>query len=103
MPAGISHNSPPGAGAVAAVSVVVGVAAFVGRGARVHGGGLHVYLGFGGAVEVPDVDFAVVRAGVDVALVGAGGRREVASDEGFEDAVAPEGYEGAVVGVGGVV
>ena len=55
------------------------------------------------AVEVPDVDFAVVRAGVDVPSVSRAGRGEVAADEGFEDAVAAEGDEGAVVGVGLVV
>lgn len=101
MPAGVADDGLPRPRA-AVVVVAVGEA-LVGRRAGVHGGGLDVYLGAGRAVEVPDVDAAVVRAGVDVALVGGGGRGEVAADEGFEDAVAAEGYEGAVVGVGGVV
>jgi hypothetical protein len=87
----------------AAVVVVAVGEALVGGRAGVHRGGLDVYLGAGRAVEVPDVDAAVVGAGVDVALVGGGGRGEVAANEGFEDAVAAEGYEGAVVGVRGVV
>lgn len=87
----------------AAVVVVAVGEALVGGRAGIHCRGLDVYLGAGRAVEVPDVDAAVVRAGVDVALVGGGGRGEVAADEGFEDAVAAEGYEGAVVGVRGVV
>lgn len=101
MPACVAHNRLPRARA-AVVVVAVGVA-LVRRGAGVHGGGLHVDLGPGRAVEVPDVDAPVVRAGVDVALVGAGGGREVAADQRFEDTVAAEGDEGAVVGVGRVV
>jgi hypothetical protein len=101
MPARIAHDGLPRARA--AVVVVAVCEALVGCGARVHGGGLDVYLGPGRAVEVPDVDFAVVRAGVDVALVGAGGRGEVAANQRFEDAVAAEGDEGAVVGVWSVV
>lgn len=55
------------------------------------------------AVEIPDVDLAVVRAGVNVATVGGSGWREVAANEGFEDAVATESDEGAVVRVRVVV
>jgi hypothetical protein len=62
----------------------------------------HVDLRFRGTVEVPDVDLAVVRAGVDVALVCGAGGAEVAADESFEYAVAAERYETAVVGVGRV-
>lgn len=101
MPARVADNSLPCPRA-AVVVVAVGEA-LVGCRAGVHGGGLDVYLGARGAVEVPDVHAAVVRAGVDVALVGGGGRGEVAADQRFEDAVAAEGYEGAVVRVGGVV
>ena len=78
MPTRISHNRLPRS--CAAIVVVAVCEAFVGGGAGVHCGGLDVYLRSGRAVEVPDVDFAVVRAGVDVALVGAGGRREVTAD-----------------------
>lgn len=56
-----------------------------------------------GAVQIPDVDLAVVRAGVDIAAVGAARRGEVAPDEGFEDAVATESDKRAVVGMGLVV
>jgi len=101
VPAGVAHDRLPRARA-AVVVVAVGEA-LVRRRARVHGGGLHVYLGARRAVEVPDVDLTVVRAGVDVALVGGGGRREVAADQRFENAVTAEGDEGAVVGVGGMI
>ena len=101
VPAGVADDRLPRAGA-AVVVVAVGVA-LVGRGAGVHGGGLHVYLRARGAVEVPDVHAAVVGAGVDVSLVGGGCGGEVAADEGLEDTVAAEGHEGAVVRVGGVV
>jgi hypothetical protein len=101
VPAGVAHNRLPRSGA--AVVLIVVCEALVGSWARVHGGGLHVDLGAGRAIEVPNVDAAVVGAGVDVALVGAGGRREVAADQRFEDAVATECDEGAVVRVRGVV
>lgn len=78
MPARVADDRLPRPRA-AIVVVAVGEA-LVGGGAGVHGGGLDVYLGAGGAVEVPDVHAAVVRAGVDVALVGGGGRGEVAAD-----------------------
>ncbi len=98
MPAAVAHDGfPLSAGTVVVVLVYV---ALVAHGAGVLGGGQDVD-GFAcqRAVEVPDVDFTVVGAGVDVAVVGRGGRGEVAADEGFEDAVAAEGDEGAVVGV----
>jgi hypothetical protein len=101
MPAGVSDNRLPCAGA--AVVVVAICVALIGCGAGVHGGRLHVYLCAWGAVKVPDVHAAVVRTGVDVSLVCGGCRREVAADESLEDAVAAEGHEGAVVRVGCVV
>lgn len=55
------------------------------------------------AVKVPDVDLAVVGAGVDVPAVSRGGRRKVATDEGLEHAVPAECDERAVVWVGFVV
>jgi hypothetical protein len=101
VPAGVSDNRLPCSGA--AVVVVAISVAFVGCGAGVHGGGLHVYLCAWGAIEVPDVYAAVVGAGVDVSLVGGGWGRKVASDESLEDAVAAEGHKRAVVWVGCVV
>ena len=101
VPAGVADDRLPRPRA-AVVVVAVGEA-LVRRWAGVHGGGLDVDLGARGTVEVPDVDAAVVGAGVDVALVGGGWGREVAADQCFEDAVAAEGDEGAVVGVWGVV
>lgn len=101
MPACITDNCLPRARA--AVVVVAVCEALVRGWAGVSCGALDVYLCARGAVEVPDVYFTVVRAGVDVALVGTGGRRKVAADEGLEDAVAAEGDERAVVWMRGVV
>ena len=49
------------------------------------------------SVEIPDVDLAVVRAGVDVSLSGRRGRREVAANEGAKDSVARVSDQGAVL------
>ena len=98
MPAAVPHNSlPHAAAAVVIVPIHEALIALRSRAAR----SLEDVNRFAGlrTVQVPDVDFAVVRARVDVAAVGAAGRGEVAADEGFEDAVAAEGDEGAVVRV----
>lgn len=50
-------------------------------------------------VKVPDVDLAVVRAGVDVSAVCAARWGEVAADQGFENTMPAEGDERAVVWV----
>jgi hypothetical protein len=101
VPAGVADDCLPSAGA--AIVVVAICVALIGCGAGVHGGGLHVYVCARGAVQVPDVHAAVVRARVDVSLVGGGCRRKVAADEGLENAVAAESHEGAVVRVGRVI
>lgn len=101
VPAGVPDNRLP-CPSTAVVIVPIGVA-LVGSWAGVHRSGLHVYLCTRGAVEIPYVHTAVVRARVDVSLVCGGSGREVAANEGFENAVAAESYEGAVVRVRGVV
>ena len=102
MPRAISHDCLPDASA-AVVVVAIDVLFVVNR-ARVLRSGEDVDRGAGlSTVEVPDVDFAVVRAGVEVSAVGRAGWGEVAADESFEDAVAAEGDEGAVFGVWSVV
>ena len=102
MPGAVANDSLPHP--AAAVVVVTIDEAFITDWAGVLSSGQDVNrLACFRAVEVPDVDFAVVGAGVDVATIGGSGRAEMAADEGFEDAVAAEGNERAVVGVGAVL
>lgn len=55
------------------------------------------------AVEVPDIDLAIVGARVDIPAICAAGGREMATYEGLKDAVAAEGDQGAIVGVWAVI
>ena len=90
MPARISHNRLPHA-ASAIVIVPIHVPLIIRRPGVLRRGLDVDRLGRLRAVEVPDVDFAVVGAGVDVAAVGAVAWGEVAADESLEDAMAAEG------------
>ena len=102
MPTAVTNNSLPHA--AAAIVIVAIHEALVRHRPAVLRSSQHINrLTRLRAIEVPDIHFAVVGAGVNIATVGGAGRREVAADERFEDAVAAEGDEGAVVGVRPVV
>lgn len=102
MPRAISYDSLPlPTSAVVIIPInepfIAGWAGILSRSQHING-----FRSFG-AIEVPHIDFAVVRAGVNIAAVCGSGRRKVAADERLEDAVAAECDEGAVVGVRRVV
>ena len=102
VPGAVAHDGfPHAAPAVVVVAVYVSLIAWwtgvLGRGEDVNG-----FAGVG-AVEVPDVDFAVVGAGVDVSPVRRPWRAEVASYKCLQHAVAAECHERAVVWVRAMV
>lgn len=102
MPARISDSRPPYA-SLSIVVITIRIPLIRDR-TRVSGRCKYVD-GFASerAIEVPDVDFAVITSRIDVATICGPWRGEMATDEGLEDTMASEGYKRTVVGVRYVV